>query len=105
MEEFLTHLDNGKALIYVSLAAVVITLITHFIFKGIKFIKYIPGLIFIMVGFYSLYQMNGDFTSSDSISNLTLFLICFVGGSIGLLVGLIIGIYKKPRRLKDKVSE
>ena len=100
MEEFLVHLDSGKAFIYVSLAAVVITLITNFIFKGNKFVKYIPGIIFIVVGLYSLYQMNGDFTSSDSISNLLLFLICFVGGTIGLLVGLIIGIYKKPKRIK-----
>ena len=102
MEELVNHLDNAKTLFYVSLAAVVVTLITHLIFKRYKYVKYLPGVAFIGFGFFSLYQVGNQLTESQSISNILLFLICVVGGFTGLLFALIIGIYNKPRRKRKK---
>jgi len=105
MEELILHLDNGKTFAYVSLAAVVITFITHLVFKKYRFVKYIPGLALIGIGLYSLYKVSNELTNTSSINNLLLFLMCFAGGIIALFVGLIIGIYDKPRRIRKSKNK
>jgi hypothetical protein len=105
MEELIRYLDNTKALVYVSIASVGLTFITHFIFKKYRFVKYIPGIGIIGFGLYSLYQVMNLLTESKSIENLLLFLLCVVGGFVGLLFALIIGIYNKPKRKKKSKKE
>jgi len=105
MGELILHLDNGKTFIYISLAVVIITFITHLVFKKYRYMKYIPGIALIGVGLYSLYQVSNELTDTSSISNLLLFLICFAGGIIALFVGLIIGIYDKPRKIRKSKNK
>jgi len=102
MEELLRHLDNGKTLGYISLAAITITIIAHLIFKQYRYVKYLPGFIIIGIGLSSLYKVMNDLTATKSIDSLVIFLMGFLGGFVALCTALIIGIYEKPRRIKKK---
>lgn len=101
MDDLKLHLEYGKTLAYVSIIAMAITITTHLIFKRNRYIKYLPGLIFIGIGLYNLFSVS-DITSKQSITNFLLMLMGFGGGIIGLFTGLIIGIYNKPRKNKPQ---
>lgn len=100
LEELKSYLENARILIIVSLAAVIITAVTNFIFRKYRVVKYLPGLIFIILGFFNLMQIGSDFTSAESLDSFLLFLVLFIGGLIGLFTALIIGIYNKPKKIK-----
>lgn len=100
MEELLNYLENGETLVFVTISAVVITLVTHLIFKKYRFVKYIPGLIYMALGLFNLLIVLDDLTSSNSMDKILLFLILFTSGAIGIFFALIIGIYNKPRKVK-----
>ena len=100
MKELLNYLENGETLLFVALSAVIITLISHFVFKKYRFVKYVPGLIYMALGVYNLLMVFDDLVSANSMDNILLFLILFASGIIGLFFALIIGIYNKPRRAK-----
>lgn len=107
MIELMKHLENGKTLGYVTLAAVIFTIITHLMFKKHRYVKYFPGLIITAIGVYSLYKVSDNLTANASVSGMLMFLMGFLGGIIALFTALIIGIYEKPRRIKKakKVKE
>lgn len=103
MGEFLEHLEYAKLLGYISLASIIITYITHRIFrKTNRGIKYLPGLFFICIGLYNLYTVGNDLTRTAGISNLVLFIIGIGAGFIGLLFGLILGVYNKEKKVKKR---
>ena len=103
MEEFLEHLEYAQLLGYTSLIVIIITYITHRIFKrSNRAIKYLPGMFFIVIGLYNLYTVGNDLTRSAGISNLVLFIIGVGSGFIGLLFGLILGVYNKDKKKKRK---
>ncbi len=105
MKEVLQHLEYGKILIYFSLAAIILTYLTHLIFKKYKFVKYIPGFIFMFAGLYFLYDVGTDFTTSDSLDGILFFMVGFIAGIIGMLSALIIGIFNKEKKVKKKDKE
>ena len=102
MAELKLHLDNGKLLIYISLLTMLATIITQIIFRKYRVMKYVPGLILLIVGAYNLYMVSDTLTSSESIKNILMFMVGLVAGFVGLFTGLIIGIYNKPRKIKIK---
>lgn len=105
MGEFLEHLEYAKLLGYTSLASIIITYITHRLFmKHNRGIKYLPGIFLICIGLYNLYIVGNDLTRTAGISNLVLFLIGVGSGFIGLLFGLILGVYNKERKEKKGIK-
>ena len=101
MGEFLEHLEYTKLFGYVSLASIIITYITHRMFlETNRGIKYLPGILIIGIGVYNLYTVGNDLTRAAGISNLVLFVIGVGTGFIGLLFGLILGIYNKEKKSK-----
>lgn len=101
MGEFLEHLEYAKLFGYISLASIIITYITHRIFrKTNRGIKYLPGIFLIGIGLYNLYTVGSNLTRTAGISNLVLFMIGVGTGFIGLLFGLILGIYNKEKKVK-----
>lgn len=103
MVEFLEHLEYAKLLGYVSLASIIITYITHRIFRDInKAIKYLPGIFLVIIGLYNIYTVGNDLTRTEGISNLVLFMLGVGAGFIGLLFGLILGVYNKDKKVKKK---
>ncbi len=102
------YYDDSRMIIYVTLAVMGITLLTHLIFKKIRIMKYLPGLIVLGIGLFNLYSVKDTITADASLVNLLLFIIGTVAGLVGILFALIIGIYVKPvkrKRRKTKSKE
>lgn len=100
MNELLDHLEYAKLLGYVSLGIMVITYIAHAIFREHRWPKYIPGLIVIVIGMYSLWTLGSDSSWIKGISNMVTILIGMGSGVMGLFFGLILGVYNKPKKIK-----
>src|SRR5690554_1616910 len=102
------YYDDSRMIIYVTLAVMGITLLTHLIFKKIRIMKYLPGLIVLGIGLFNLYRVKDTITADASLVNLLLFIIGTVAGLVGILFDLIIGTYVKPvkrKRQKAKIKE
>lgn len=97
MEELLVHLEFGKTLGIVALATIVATITIYFIFRKGRIAKYIPGLIFILIGLYNLYNIGTETSLLDNANTLFLIVITMISGFIGISTGLIIGIITKGR--------
>lgn len=110
MKELLDYLEYAKLLGYASLAIIVITYIVHVISREYRWPKYIPGLIMLGIGIYSLFTLGNDATwLKGGVTNIVITLTSMGSGIIGLFFGLILGIYNKPvkkkRIKKDKKEE
>lgn len=106
LAELGSYFSDSNLLIYVSLAVMAITLITHLIFKKISFIKYIPGLIVVIIGIYNFYGVMNNITAESSIPSLFLFIVGIVSGLLGMFFALIIGILVKPvKRTKKRLRK
>lgn len=97
MEELIVHLEFAKILVAFALGVIVITSITYLIFRKSRIIKYIPGLILILIGIYNLYYIGGHSTTLEGVNRLLIVVTMLITGLIGLLTGLIIGIFTKGR--------
>ena len=102
------YYDDSRMIIYVTAAVMGITLLTHLIFRKIRIMKYLPGLIVLGIGLFNLYTVKDTLTADESLVNLLLFIIGTVAGLVGMLFALIIGIYSKPvkrKRRKTRTSK
>ncbi|HZH93301.1 MAG TPA: cytochrome C biosynthesis protein [Tissierellaceae bacterium] len=99
------YYDDSRMIIYVTLAVMGITLLTHLIFKKIRIMKYLPGLIVLGIGLFNLYSVKDTITADASLVNLLLFIIGTVAGLVGILFALIIGIYVKPVKRKRRKAK
>lgn len=106
LRELMEHVGDSKIIVYVSLAAILITVIIHFIFrKYSKYIKYLPGLIMIVTGIIRLFTTFDVILEPEGLENLMFFITFVVSGFVGIFAALILGVYEKPikkRRKKDK---
>lgn len=97
MEEFIVHLEFAKTLGIVSVIAILFTLIVYLIFKNNRVVKYIPGLIFILIGLYNLFYLGSESTTIDEVNMIFIIIVALISGFVGLATGLIIGIIKKNK--------
>ncbi len=102
LAELAGYYDDSRMIIIVTLAVIAITLLTHLIFRKIRIMKYMPGLIVIGIGLFNLYSVKDTLTSDESLINLLLFIIGSVAGLVGMLFALMIGIYSKPVKKKKR---
>lgn len=103
LNELLLYKDDSIVMIYMSVAAMILTTITHFIFrKQNRFMKYLPGIILIGIGIYYLYSVLGSLVDIESLAEIMSFVTFVVSGFIGILIALMLGIYEKPRKDKSK---
>ncbi|WP_409228883.1 cytochrome C biosynthesis protein [Gudongella sp. SC589] len=99
------YYDDSRMIIYVTAGVMGITLLTHLIFRKIRIMKYLPGLIVLGIGLFNLYSVMDTLTADESLVNLLLFIIGTVAGLVGMLFALIIGIYSKPVKKKRRNSK
>lgn len=103
LEELLLYIDDSIVIIYMSIAAAVITVVTHFVFRKLnRFIKYLPGVILIIIGVYYLYTALGGLVENESLPKIMSFVTFVISGFVGILSALILGIYYKPIKKKSK---
>lgn len=100
MSEFLEYFEYARAYIFISLGIIALTFIIHFLFKKYKIAKYVPGLILIPIGLFGVIRLFSASNLLDGVTSLMIFIIGIGGGLVGLLTGLIIGIYTKEVKLK-----
>lgn len=103
VKELLEYVGDSTMIIYVSLAAMALTVITHFIFrKYSRFIKYLPGILILLMGIYSLYTVLDSILETESFGELMFSITFVVSGFVGIFSALILGVYHKPKKTRKK---
>lgn len=100
MDSLKVHLGFGRTLAIVCLIAVGLTIFIYFIFrkeKKYRLLKYLPGLILILIGFFNLFDLGIDLPGIDEFNKVLIMVASMVGGFVSLATGLIIGIINKGR--------
>ncbi|MDR7857280.1 hypothetical protein [Tissierella sp.] len=97
MERFIEHLEFAKILGFVAVGVMIFTVITHFIFQKNRVVRYIPGIIFIIIGLYNLLYLGGQSSSLDGVNRLLIVTITMISGFVGISTGLIIGVFRKGK--------
>lgn len=97
MGEFIVHLEFAKILGIAAIIAIIFTLIMYLVFRNNRVVKYIPGLIFIVIGLYNLFYLGKESSTVEGVNRVLIIVVAMVAGFIGLSTGLIIGIFKKGR--------
>lgn len=109
LKELLGYASDSTIIIYASLAAILLTIIIHLLFrKYSRFLKYIPGTIMLIIGIFSLYKVLDSLVEAESLDELMNFISFVVSGLVGIFSALILGVYDKPRkkrRKKKKIEE
>ncbi|MBU5437410.1 hypothetical protein KQI42_05280 [Tissierella sp. MSJ-40] len=95
MREFIIGTRFNLVLGGVSVVSILITYIINKIFIKNRFVKYIPGILFLIIGFFNLCLAIKFLGSSKDIVKGALFIMGMVAGFISLLTGLIIEICAK----------
>jgi hypothetical protein len=101
MDDLIVHLEFAKVLGLVALIAILITVLVYYIFRKqrkYRLLKYIPGLILILIGIYNLINLGIDLPGINEFNKVLVIVISGVGGVIALSTGLIIGIINKGRK-------
>ena len=101
MSEFAVHLEFAKILGLVSFIGALLTAIVYYIFKDreeYRLLKYIPGLLFILIGIVNLAIMGISIPGIDDFNKVLLIVMSMVGGFVAWLTGLIIGVVTKVKR-------
>lgn len=77
--------------------ALIVTFIMNMVGKRMRFLRYIPGLVLIFVGMFSLIIVLNSLFERSSLINIYIALVCVTAGICSLLFALCIGIYNKDR--------
>ncbi|MDO5713437.1 MAG: cytochrome C biosynthesis protein [Tissierellia bacterium] len=100
-EEIMAMLTNNTEYmlfsIIVIVAAMVLTLLVSLIAKKLRFAKYVPGILLLFVGMFSLFMIINDLFAKSSLDNILIALFCISSGLIALLFALIIGVITKRK--------
>ncbi len=101
-----THKDQLTSLPIMISVVVAMTILLFILFRKITIMKYVPGLVFSVIGLYYLYIGYRYFVEPRGVSALWQFTIFFVAGFCGLCIGLILGIWSgKQSRDAEKGGE
>lgn len=86
---------------------IAITILLYLIVNRIRYLRYIPGLIFMALGLYNLYSGYKSVVTPQGLDHMWQFVIFFVSGFCGFCTALIIGVITKgraPRPEKPKAT-
>ena len=97
MEMLIEHMEFAKILGFAVVGVILFTVIIHFVFKKNRVIRYIPGLIFIIIGLYNLFYVGNESSTIDDLNKLLIVIISMISGFVGISTGLIIGVFRKGK--------
>ncbi len=78
--------------VYVIVAALIITFAINIISGKLRFTKYLPGLILIFIGVFTLFTVINALFDQESIPQLVVAVIGISSGLVSLLFAMILGI-------------
>lgn len=100
--ELAEYFDNASLMVGVTVGVMALTLVTYFLFKKIRILKYLPGFIVLFIGLYNLNSVLDVLTAESSLPVLLLAVIGVVAGLVGMLFALAIGIFAKPEKKRKR---
>ncbi len=99
MSKLLLALGDHYEFIVICIITILIGLLVTFMMsvfaKNLRFLKYLPGLILILIGVVSLLAVLNNLFASSSLNNILVAVICLTSGICSLLFALIVGIVTK----------
>lgn len=99
MSKLLLALGDHYEFIVICIITILIGLLVTFMMsvfaKNLRFLKYLPGLILILIGVVSLLAVLNNLFASSSLNNILVAVICLTSGVCSLLFALIVGIVTK----------
>lgn len=96
-ELFEGHTQYMMLAIYIMIGAIAVTFIINFISGGLSFLKYLPGLILILVGIFSLFSVINALFKPESLDNIIIFVIAVGSGLVAIIFAAILGTFKVRR--------
>lgn len=84
-------------MIYVAISGIVlvvamlITILVHAAAKQLRFMKYVPGLVFILVGMTALFMVANRLFEKSSLDNLFVAMLGIMGGLESLFLAMLLG--------------
>ncbi len=97
LELFEGHTQYMMLAIYIMIGAIALTFIINFISGRLSFLKYIPGLILILVGIFSLFSVINALFDPKSLDNIIIFVIAVGSGLVSVTFAAILGTFKIRR--------
>ena len=99
MDKILTALSGHYEFIIICIITILLVMFITFIMnlfaKDLTFLKYLPSLVFILIGVVSLLSVLNHLFDSSSLNNILVAVICLTSGICSLLFALIIGAIHK----------
>jgi len=84
--ELAEYFDNASLMVGVTAGVMALTLVTYFLFKKIRVLKYLPGFVVLLIGLYNLNSVLDVLTAESSLPVLLL-------AVIGVVAGLVLYLY------------
>lgn len=94
--------DRILMLFILTIAVIVVTYLIFAISGKTSIIKYLPGVLLVIAGFYYLYQGMQQLTTQSGLNELVSAVIFIVIGLIGTCYAMILGIYHQGEGQKSK---
>lgn len=101
-----THNEYLKMILFAVFAIMLIVFAVHYFTEKLRFPKYLPGLVVLVVGIIMLVGLIPNLVVKEYLGNIVIACITIGVGVIGLCFGLILGVIFKSKKTyeKDKIE-
>ncbi len=101
-----THDEYLRMILFATLAMLIITFAVNYFTERIRFPKYLPGLISLIVGIVMLVGLIPNIYMKEYLGNLVISMTAIGVGVVGLAFGMILGVlFKRSYKYKDSGEE
>lgn len=101
-----THDEYLQMILFAVLAMFVVTFVVHFFTERIRFPKYLPGLISLVVGMVMLARLVPYLYLKEYLGDLVIAMVAIGTGVIGLAFGMILGVlFKHPKKYEEDYDD
>lgn len=101
-----THDEYLRMILFATLAMLIITFAVNYFTKRLRFPKYLPGLISLIVGILMLVGLLPNLYLKEYLGNLVISMVAIGVGVVGLAFGMILGVlFKRTSRYEKSEKE
>ncbi|NLD18244.1 MAG: hypothetical protein GX666_11790 [Tissierellia bacterium] len=94
-----THDDYLRMILFATLAMLIITFAVNYFTERIRFPKYLPGLISLIIGVIMLAGLIPNLYLKEYLGNVVISMVAIGVGIVGLAFGMILGVlFKRPAK-------
>lgn len=101
-----THDEYLQMILFAVLAMLIVTFVVNYFTERIRFPKYLPGLISLIVGMIMLARLVPYLYMKEYLGDLVIAMVAIGTGVIGLAFGMILGVlFKHPKEYIEDDEE